>query len=311
MPISNFPNGFSAGVNIRGLPLLNSYGGNVYWVDSGGSGSDSPKPNTGTFERPFLTLDYAIGQCTANNGDIIMVKAGHAEDVAAASGITFDVAGISVIGLGNGPNRPSFDFTATASTIVITAAGVTIANCLFTGGIDAVVTQFTISGADCSLLNCETRDVTGQMVSSITTATGADRLLIDGHIHRGAAAAGGANWLELVGADDGVTVRNFWVDGNFSVAAIQNVTGVMTNLSVYGDQQCYVRTRNAADVIFTAVATTTGNVGPNINARLQDNAANITEAFVGADMQFFNPIRLVNLDGESSMETNITASSDL
>jgi hypothetical protein len=63
-------------------------------------------------------------------------------------------------------------------------------------------------------------------------------------------------------------------------------------------------------VIFTAVATTTGNVGPNISARLADNAANVTEAFVGADMQFFQPIRIVNLDGESSIETNITASTD-
>jgi hypothetical protein len=43
---------------------------------------------------------------------------------------------------------------------------------------------------------------------------------------------------------------------------------------------------------------------------LQDNAANITEALVGAAMQFMQPINLVNLAGESSMQTNIAASTD-
>ena len=43
---------------------------------------------------------------------------------------------------------------------------------------------------------------------------------------------------------------------------------------------------------------------------LQDNAANVTEAVAGAAMQFMQPIRIVNLAGESSMETNITATTD-
>ena len=63
-------------------------------------------------------------------------------------------------------------------------------------------------------------------------------------------------------------------------------------------------------MIFSAVATTTGNVGPNIYARIADNAANVTEAFVGADMQFFQPIAIVNLDGEVGLNTNITATTD-
>lgn len=309
MSISNYPGGFAHGVNVRGFPVLNSYGGKVIWVDSG-AGSDG---NKGTFDRPLATIDKALqdaasaagGFVTADNGDVIMVKPGHTETIAAASGVTVDVAGVSIIGLGTGAARPNISFTATASTFVISAAGFTLQNVLCTGDVDAIVTMFTISGADCALIDIETRDVTGQMVSCITTATGADRLLIDNYIHRGAAAAGGANCIELVGADDGVTIRDFWIDGNFSVAAIQNVTGVMTNLSVYGDRQCFARTRNAADVILTAVATTTGNIGPNINIRLADNAANITESLVGADMQFYGPLQIVNADGE--MPFGVTA----
>ena len=159
------------------------------------------------------------------------------------------------------------------------------------------------------LIGCETKDVTGQMVSCITTTADADRLLVADHVHRGAAAAGGANWMEIVGGD-GITIVDPWVDGNFSVACIQNVTTAMTNFTLFGSGQAFFRTRNAADVILTCVATSTGNVGPNINARLTDDAANITEAFVGADMQFFQPINIANADGEVGMQTNISASTD-
>ena len=37
MPYSNYPNGFANGLLVRNLPVLSSYAGNVYWVDSGAS----------------------------------------------------------------------------------------------------------------------------------------------------------------------------------------------------------------------------------------------------------------------------------
>lgn len=306
MTISNFPNGFAGGLTVQGLPILNSYAGNVFWVDSG-AGSDG---NKGTFDRPFSTLDYAVGRCTANNGDVIMVKPGHVETVTAAAGLDLDVAGITIIGLGNGSNRPTVNFTtAVGADMDIDAANITIVNFLFTGGIDALTGPIDINAADCSLLNIETKDVTGQATDFIVTDANADRLLIDGWVHRGASAAGADTAITIVGGD-GATIRNFWIDGNFAVAAIENVTTAATNLSIYGDRQSFIRTRNAADVAVTLAAATTAHVGPNINARLQDNAANITEAFVGAAAQFFQPINICNADGEVGMQTNITASTD-
>ena len=120
MPISNYPNGFPNGITVRGLPLQQAHPGNVYWVnnsgvnpDGGANGSDSGK---GTYLRPFSTVDYAIGRCTANRGDIIMVMPGHAEDVGSASAITSDIAGVAIVGLGTGAKRPTFTFTATDGT---------------------------------------------------------------------------------------------------------------------------------------------------------------------------------------------------
>jgi len=307
MPISNYPNGFASGVAIRGMPILNGYGGDIYWVDSG-AGSNS---NDGTHNRPFSTLDYAVGRTKADNADIIMVKAGHTETVTAAAGLALDVAGITIIGLGNGSNRPTVNFTtAVGADMDVDAANITISNFLFTGGIDALTGIIDVNAADFSMINCETRDVTGQMTDCIVADANADRMLIDGWVHRGAAAAGGASALQLVGGDD-TMIRNFWIDGNFDTAAIENVTTAAVNLTINGGANgSYIRTRNAADVALTAVATTTGNVGPNIYARLQDDAANITEAFVGADMQFFQPIAIANADGQVGMNTNIAASTD-
>ena len=76
MPISNY-NRFPNGVNIANMNVLNTYAGNVYWVDSG-TGSNG---NKGTYRQPLATIDNAIGKCSANNGDIIVVFPGHSGTV--------------------------------------------------------------------------------------------------------------------------------------------------------------------------------------------------------------------------------------
>ncbi len=245
---------------------------------------------------------------------------GHTETVVAAGGLAMDIAGVRVLGLGSGSDRPTINFTtAVGADCDIDAANITLENILLTGGVDALTGPLDVNAADFKLLNCETRDVTGQATDFIVSDANADRLLISGWTHRGAAAAGAATAISIVGGD-GATIEDFWIDGNFSAAAIENVTTAATNLTVGGGtKQNYARTRNAADVIVTAVATTTGNIGPNINIRLQDNAANITECLVGADMQFFGPLQIVNADGEIPFGVthvgavgmiNLTASTD-
>lgn len=68
-------------------------------------------------------------------------------------------------------------------------------------------------------------------------------------------------------------------------------------------------TANAADVAVTMKSDTTGWID-NINCMLTDNAANITEALVGAAMQFGNELYVCNLAGERVVQSNITASTD-
>lgn len=160
MPSSNFPNGFANGVSIRGLPLTVTNPGQVFWVYNGTAllpgqrgGSNG---NKGTFDSPFSTLDYAIGQCTANRGDIIMVKPGHAETVSSATALALDVAGVAIVGLGVGSNRPTFTLdTATTATIGVTAANMSMINCVISANFADIVSAFTVTADDFTLDRCD------------------------------------------------------------------------------------------------------------------------------------------------------------
>jgi hypothetical protein len=312
MPISNYPNGFPNGVTIGGVPLQQTNPGKVFWVNSttvtvpGGVGSSDANP--GTYQKPFATVDYAIGRCTANRGDVIMVMPGHTETISAASGVDLDVAGVAIIGLGTGSLRPTFNFTATASTFTIAAANTSVQNCLFTGGIDAVVSPIVVSAADVTIDNCELRDVTGQMTDGILTTAAANRLRILNHIHDGAAAAGTNAAIAIVGGD-GIEITAKRIDGNFAVGGIDVRTTASTDLFVHDIE--YFRTRNAADIFFVdTITASTGQVGPNINIRLQDNAANITTAVTAATCHVVDPVYVVNADNEKAILINWTASTD-
>lgn len=303
--MSNYPNGFNS-VTIRGVPLTQLHPGKVFWVngssvlpDKGVGGSNN---NDGTYLRPFATVDYAIGRCTASRGDIIAVMPGHTETVAAASGVDLDVAGVAIVGLGTGSLRPTFNYTATASTMTIAAANCTLYNTLHTGGIDAVVSPIVVSAADCTLDNNELRDVTGQMTDGILTTADADRLSITNHIHHGAAAAGGAAAIALVGMDNPY-ISDFKLIGNFSVGAIDVRTTAAVDVYI---KDGYIWNKNAADIgIVDTITASTGKIGPNIHVMVADNAANITEALTGATFHYFGSGNTAGLNGASNLVCNL------
>ena len=267
---------------------------------SAGTGKNGLDPH-----NPLSTIDEAVALCTASRGDVIVAGPGHVETVIAAAGLDLDVAGIIVLGIGQGDLRPTVNFTTAAGADMdVDAADIAMLNFLFTGGVDALTGPIDINSDDFALLGCEFRDVTGQCVDAII-ATG-DRLTIRDYRHAGAAAAGAQSAIQLTGVAQAV-IERFHIDGNFGTAGIEGVTTQNTNVKI---RDGYVRTRNAADVCITMAATDTGDIGPDVFCRVQDNAANITEAIVGADMQFFDPIMVSNADGERGLQWNGPASAD-
>lgn len=192
MPMSNFNSGFAAGVTIRGVPIMQTHSGKVFWVGNSTAmlanqhaGSNG---NSGEFNSPYSTLDYAIGQCVANRGDIIFVKPGHAETLSTATALALDVAGVAIVGLGTGSNRPTFTLdTATTTTIAVSAANISVQNCIFTANFADIVSVFTLTTAsNFALERCYIKATAANMnflnvIDTDATTANADGLYIAGN----------------------------------------------------------------------------------------------------------------------------------
>lgn len=166
---ANLPSGFNV-VTVKGVPLLQAYPGQVFWVNNSTTsllsnqvgGSDT---GPGTYSAPFATIQKGIDAATASRGDIVFVKAGHAETVAGSSttsNILLNKAGVAIVGLGSGSNRPTLTFSAAASTIGLSAANMCVSNFLFLANFLNVTTAITVVAAatptDFVLQNSEFRD---------------------------------------------------------------------------------------------------------------------------------------------------------
>lgn len=238
MPISNYPKGFANGINIRGLPLNIAHPGKVFWVNNSGvlpeGGIGASDGNDGTYLRPFNSLDYAIGRCTAGRGDIIMIMPGHVEAVTATS-IALDVAGVAIVGLGEGDARPLFNFGATTSTITVSAANCSISNVVLKATVDSVVAGITLTAAaDGLTLNLESRDTSAavEFISMLVTVSGANNLNVKA-VHRGFAAGDAmTRYIDLVGCTDAKIDVDFF--GIASTAVVNMRTTACNNIQVTG-----------------------------------------------------------------------------
>jgi hypothetical protein len=267
MGVTNFPNGVAS----FGMPVLpgadRPYGGTAYFV-SNRSGANGSNGNNGlSRSQPFSTLAYALTQVTAANDDVIYVLQGHAESLPTAAFIACSKAGVSIVGLGNGRARPTFTWTGTAATWTVSAANVTISNCVFVGtGIDAVVTMFAITGDDCTIDGCEFDCAITSFVALLgITVTGTDRFrFTNNHVH-GRAAANMTNFLQIVGASgkqkDYVIAGNS-ITGNYTttLGAINNITAAVTDI-VIRDNTIVNRTASATK----AIVLLTGSTGMVMN----------------------------------------------
>lgn len=227
---TNFPNGITS----RGVPVMGGGGqipvttGKYFYVHSGtGSNSnDGLTPNS-----PVATIDYAIGLCTANKGDVIVVMPGHAETITTAAAIAVDVAGISIIGLGRGSLRPTISFGGTAATIAISAANVLIANIRVTATIDEVVKLFHVTAAYCTLDGIEFFETsTFQALQFVLTTNAADYIEIRNcYCYQVTAGGSAQSWIALVGIDGGI------IEDNTFRLTLNNAAGSVT---IHGSTAC-------------------------------------------------------------------------
>ena len=211
-------------------------------------------------QLPFATLEFAIGQATASQGDIIYVMPGHVEDVEDASGLDIDKAGITIIGLGWGDIRPKIQLTETDATVEINGADIWIENLIFEGTIaTGVVMAIDVQTAadDLTFKDCVFRGTTTDMELLIAvniTATN-DRITFDG-----------CEFIELVGtasaaivtegAFTNMIVKDCYFNGTWSAATLDLDAAAVTTQALLV-QDCSFTSHGAGDgLIFTLDNTT-------------------------------------------------------
>ena len=275
MGLSNYPSGFSGGIVIRGMPLVQTHPGKVFWVlKAAGAATTGHKTgsdgNDGSFNAPFATLDYAIGRCTASRGDVIFVKAGHTETLSTATALAFDIAGVAIVGLGSGSLRPTFTLdTLTTTAIGVSSANVSVQNCIFIANFADIATFFLLTTAkDFAVEKCEFRDTSSvlnaiNVIDTNATSNDADGLYFVGNriISLGTTAA--TSVFDIDAAISRMTVNdNFYVGAvvNNTAAWIDAATFAVTNLEMGRNVTYRINTDTATGGLLFA-GSSVGNTG--------------------------------------------------
>lgn len=251
--------------------------GKTLYVRSGG-GTETGLTGDGTdINFPKSTLLGAITALAgrANKGDVIYVLPGHTENISAADYFSAGTTAsyFSVIGLGNGSNRPTFTWTTATSTWLFDTAGVELANCVLNmagppGATDAltVAAPITVSAADCRIVNCYMTigvDADQIITKGIVTTASADDFVFAGNTVIGATAAECTTFLELVGADRARIYDN-WIEGATSSTTVGLVRGLTTaSLNVRFENNYISNNKASSTIAFTPLAGSTGLVVAN------------------------------------------------
>lgn len=232
--------------------------GNIYFVDSNNGAST----NSGlTSDQPLDTTANAISLVTANAGDFIILMPNHAETCAAETNLS--KAGMTILGLGNGTNRPTITSTATASSWTFTADNITISNIVFQNNIDNQVEVIDIADAEYATVdNCEFLEGSAKqyLIGISITNAGADHVTIT-NCKLFAPSAGPSAGISIGVAASYIEIGNCWIEGDYSDACIQNPTGnVATNLNIH---DCFLKNDQTGDHSIQLVSACTGALRRN------------------------------------------------
>lgn len=276
---------------VGALPLGNTY----FYVDSVNGLAGNP----GTFDQPYALLSTAIAACTANTGCIIVIKAGHVETLTSATTLAFNVAGIQIVGLGTGANRPTFTFTtANTATIAVSASSIKISNCIFVGNFLSIASCFTLTTAPNFWVDsCAFRDTdaTHGFLSIITTtvSVNSDGLVFSNNVVQSDATTTPGPTIVVANTLD----RLYIYDNNITHSTISNNVSavlahgalVVTHLFMLRNNVYSVNTDTASGgLLITTSATTGSGIIANNYIRALDVAAAILVTATAVQYGMFN-----------------------
>jgi len=245
-----------------GIQEVNFLAGNIFFVDSGATNASDANDGHGkSWDQPFSSIDYAVGMCTANNGDLILVAPNHAETVSSASALDVDVAGVTIKGIGEGDERPLITVGATGvagADVDLAAANCVLDNLRFTISAVDVTHIIDVDADGCTIRNCEINmNVTSyEAVSGISLASAnvADKTTIENCTILATVAAGSNEGIEIEDAQDRVLIKGCTIIGHFNESCIWS-DAVNTNIVI---QDCFLKNDESGDFCIELSAASTG-----------------------------------------------------
>ena len=232
--------------------------GNVFYVSSTQTNAANSTGRGLTPETALASIHYASTQCTASNGDVIVVLPYHVETITAAAGCVLAKAGVYVLCIGEGVGRPQIQFTtANTADLDIDAAGVTIDGALFVAGFADVAAAIDVNATDFTVRKCLFRESAANLNAVIwiqdATSTTSSRITIE-DCHCIDADAANTHFVNFSGTGDGHIVRRNILIGDWGTACIGGA-GVVTNTTVTHNLISNQATDNDSCIKFAATAT--------------------------------------------------------
>lgn len=247
-------------------------------------GSEHPLSGDGnsglSLDDPFATFNKAMDAVTASKGDQIILLPGHTEAITGAAGISADVAGVSVIGIGHGSLQPTFTFGAAAATFVISAANTSFVNVGFKANFADVAIGLDISAVDgLSFIGCNFTEAGANLnfVITVDLATGADNVTFKSCKFIGADASNDT-FINGV-AHDGLYISDCYFAMNVaqtSVVGLIATTGNATNVVI---KDCHFRSNIDGAKFIICGGAANGGLISNCYFSSIDGAGAVTAGF--------------------------------
>ena len=251
------------------------------YCDDGGSGGEATN-----WQNALTTLEAA--EAIANPGDTILIGENHNQAMNAA--MVIDVAGVTVIGMGEGDIRPSFDYDSAATELTLNAAGITIKNIRLIPSASETVAAIVVgaSGLGCTIDNVafevgEAAD--DEFIDGIVPNAAAEGLTVKNCTSWNTNATAGAQDtfvnLEAVTLDDCTIIDNI-AFGTFAKAPIYSGAAVPVNVNIHRNTLTNLDT---GDLCIELAAGSTGVISYNImfadtfGSALQPGSASCSENY--------------------------------
>jgi hypothetical protein len=258
--------------------LLSGIGvGETYYVCSTSAACRTIWAERIASQKLFTTIEAAIAKCVANRRDVIVIAPGHNEGITTAAEIDFDIAGLTVVGIGQGSLKPTIDFDNQAASVAVGAANITIDNIRFRVSANAVTVGLDIeTGVTGTVVrNCDfgyAETATDEFAIALRLAgAGCNDTIID-NCYFAAGAQAAVHGIKIVGASDNVAIKNCRFTGAHSTAMIGGITTLSTNLLI--DKNVFQQ--GATEPAIEMLTGTTGIISNNyIASNLATKAASI------------------------------------